>query len=110
MASSDSQPSTRSIISVDNNRQSGGVDWGWVLNNMRYCSKCGCFKILDQFEKQRDKCKQCTVVFKRKITKKPVPAQIKDEIEIHQNINKGLTGSEKIKLTLQHKRGTNVSP
>lgn len=79
------------------------VDWDWVLQNMRHCSKCGCYKVLDSFEGKKGKCKSCAFNYKKKVNVAPEAVQLASEIELQQSINKGLTGSSRVKIKLVRK-------
>lgn len=85
-------------------RNGNKINWEWVLENMRYCPKCNNYKLLENFEGKKEKCKNCAFTFKKKIISKPEPIMLENESEVHQNINQGLTGSTKIKLKLTLKQ------
>lgn len=77
------------------------VNWLWILENMRYCSKCGNYKVLDSFQDNQAKCKACSFHYhKKERVTKPVPVMLANEIEIQANIQKALTGSSRIKINL----------
>ncbi len=67
----------------------GAVDWKWILENMRCCTKCECYKTLDQFTIKGEKCQKCTTTYRSAKKGKPVPYHFKDDSEIQMLINKG---------------------
>jgi len=77
------------------------INWDWVLENMRHCPKCNCYKVLDYFEGKKGKCKSCAFNFKKKVIVAPEPKMLASEAELQLSINKGLTGSSKFKIKLR---------